>query len=134
MFLDQTNPRFDPVEDESEAIAALCSTEQLIAIAESIAAEGLNPLELTAVTEIRSKDGASTGNYVVREGNRRVAALKLLKDPAKAPSKYQSSFSKLSSARVPDQLTAMLFNSKDEVDPWLRLLHQRDNNPAGRKS
>jgi hypothetical protein len=134
LFLDPQNPRFDPVEDEAEAIAALCSTEQLVAIAESIAANGLNPLELTAITEIRGKDGRGIGRYIVREGNRRIAALKLLKDSTKAPTRFRPDFAKLSSSRVPSKLQAMLFDSHESVEPWLRLLHQRDQNPAGRKS
>jgi uncharacterized membrane protein YkoI len=133
LFLDPENPRFEPVRDEAEAITELCSTEHVLAVAESIAADGLNPLELTAVTEVKAQDGKATGTYVVREGNRRVGAMKLLKDPSKAPAKQQASFRKLSNERVPKLVPVMLFDKKEDIDPWLKLLHQRDQNPAARR-
>jgi hypothetical protein len=134
LFLDQENPRFEPVRDEAEAINELCMNEQIVPVAESIAIDGISPLELIAVTEVRAPDGAGTGTYLVREGNRRLAAMKLLIDPDKAPTAQQASFRKLTSARVPQHLQVMLFETKNEIDPWLRLLHQRDQNPAGRRS
>lgn len=80
IHLYEDNPRHKPVRDQPAAIAHLCRSEQVLALAQDIARIGLNPLELFAL--VPERDGKS---YYVAEGNRRLCALLLLNDPDRAP-------------------------------------------------
>lgn len=80
--LDEYNPRHEPVQAELDAIAILVADEKTIPLAKHIAKHGaLNPFENIGVLP----HPTIARRYVVVEGNRRVAALKLLTDPSKAP-------------------------------------------------
>ena len=78
VILDRENPRLpDGTSNDKEAINRLLNEgyEQLVALARDMVEQGeSNPTELPIVV----KDGAK---YLVLEGNRRFAALKLLSDP-----------------------------------------------------
>ena len=87
VFLDLENPRVPvPFQDEDEAIAWLCDNEDVLTLARDIHDIGPNPLELVAVM----KRGSNA--FVALEGNRRVCAIHLLNDPARAPSQYRDRF------------------------------------------
>src|SRR4051812_27709386 len=78
LVLDSENPRLDDGGDNNrETLNSLLEsdTEKQITLARDIATTGeLSPLDLLGVV---SEDGT----YIVVEGNRRVAALKMLKSP-----------------------------------------------------
>ena len=76
LFINNSNPRFNPVEDQVEAFEAMIldQKDKLVSLAEHIVENGLNPLEKILVSEIN-------GKYVVQEGNRRIAALNFLNNP-----------------------------------------------------
>lgn len=78
LFLDERNPRFrEQINGQDEAVTALLldAADKLVILAQDIATEGsLNPTELPVVVE-------EDGELVVIEGNRRLAALKLLRNP-----------------------------------------------------
>src|SRR5688500_8905980 len=82
VYLDNVNPRHDPIDNEREIIAHLLAREYVKPLARDIAERGsLSPLERLAVIPHPSVRDA----YISVEGNRRVCALKLLADPEKAP-------------------------------------------------
>ena len=81
IYLDNNNPRHDPIDNEPSLIAHLVAHEQVKSLAEDIVRQGMmNPLDRLAVIPHLSAKGA----FVVAEGNRRLCALKLLHDPDKA--------------------------------------------------
>ena len=68
VFLDQSNPRHEPFDDQDAVIEYLCRDEQVLALARDIAKNGLNPLEVFALIP----DGEDA--YFSAEGNRRLCA------------------------------------------------------------
>jgi hypothetical protein len=78
--LDQKNYRTGPVATQRAAVAAIIEDQKtkLVNLAEDILSIGLSPGEPIWVT----RDPDAKGMYIVLEGNRRVAALKLLETPA----------------------------------------------------
>src|SRR5712692_6893993 len=78
--LDGVNPRHPPEEGQRETIAALLREggTKLAELTRDIAEYGLSPMEPLLVTPL------DKSSYVTLEGNRRIAALKLLVNPALA--------------------------------------------------
>src|SRR5258707_1095369 len=78
--LDVINPRISQASDQGEAMQRIIEDQdqKLANLAESIANEGLNPMDRLLVT--KSEEGDQM--YTVLEGNRRALALKILKNPA----------------------------------------------------
>jgi len=83
LLLNPSNPRFNPVEHQSEAIDAMIRDQQdkLVVLARHISLYGLNPSDLILVKPYKKQ-------WVVREGNRRVTALKLVNEPSLIPSDF----------------------------------------------
>ncbi len=78
--LDASNPRFNKAGGQTEAMQRILEDQdvKLANLAESIAEEGLNPMDRLLVI----KSPARASKYIVLEGNRRTAALKILRNPA----------------------------------------------------
>lgn len=100
LLLDPQNPRL-PVADKSlsqaELIEELVQNDDVYPLAKSITEQGYFPGEPLIVIEERGK------KWVI-EGNRRLAALKLLVSPAATPSAYQSRFKSLADGIDPGAL------------------------------
>ncbi len=101
LLLDPLNPRL-PVADKSlsqaELIEELVQKDDVYPLAKSIIEQGYFPGEPLIVIEDRGK------KWVI-EGNRRIAALKLLLSPVAAPSAYQSRFKSLADGIDPTVLS-----------------------------
>jgi hypothetical protein len=81
LLLDLENPRITEAEGQKEALQKIIEDQdaKLIVLAESIVEDGgLNPMDRLLV--VKSPDGH--GKYIVIEGNRRFAAIKILHNPA----------------------------------------------------
>ena len=118
VFLDLSNPRQTPFDDQDQAIAHLCREELVLELAHDIVEHGLNPLEMFALL----KDGKNT--YIVAEGNRRACALMLLADPELAPAKIRAKFKALSEDWEPiKELFSVVFKTREEVTLWLDRIH-----------
>ena len=133
LHLDSDNPRHDEIADEAKIISQLVSTEKVLELAKDIAAKGgISPLDRIGVIEM---DG-NPGHYVSVEGNRRTCALKLLRDPRKAPNvKLQDAFEKLNvSFRAPTQLPVVVFKNRETARPWLSLRHLGEQGGAGTRT
>lgn len=77
--LDLENPRFERAPNQREALQRVLNdqNEKLVVLAKSIVDEGLNPLDRLLVMKGRK----GSGKYIALEGNRRVAALRVLASP-----------------------------------------------------
>jgi hypothetical protein len=77
--LDLINPRISKAADQHEAMQRIIDDQntKLGNLAESIAEDGLNPMDRLLVMKSEQK----SGKYTVLEGNRRALALRILKNP-----------------------------------------------------
>jgi hypothetical protein len=130
-FLDPQNPRLpDGTSNDKEAINRLLSEgyEQLLALARDFVERGAgNPTELPILIKEGSK-------YIVLEGNRRFAALKLLADPKWADDPaHQQAFERIAKRGKPSPKSLYCAVAKDrvEADPWITLRHTGANNGVG---
>lgn len=130
-LLDPQNPRLpDGTSNDREAINRLLAEgyTQLLALARDLCNRGeANPTELPIVW----KDGSK---YVVFEGNRRFAALKLIADPKLADDPvHRAAFARLknSGKRPPEKIFCAVTAGRTEADPWLTLRHTGANEGVG---
>lgn len=130
--LDPENPRLpDGTSSDAEAILKLLDDDYqaLLRLARDIVDEGTtNPSELPIVYR-------SGRSLVVLEGNRRFAALRLLRDPelAKQPARV-AAFKRLAQgASVPDDVMCLVVEERSEADHWIDLRHTGYNNGVGVK-
>ncbi len=79
LLLDIENPRLDPVENQHAAIFEMMDKEgeSIIELTKSLIEMGYVPYELPIVYP----NAIESGTYIVKEGNRRIIALKLLAEP-----------------------------------------------------
>lgn len=123
LVLHEENPRFRTPMAQDEAIGHFSKDPKTRKLAKDIAQRGLNPLKLIGVN--RAAEGSA--KLVVREGNRRAAALKLLLDPAKAADqRSESYFAKLArEAKVPlpQKAWVSIVPDEDDLRHWIRLEH-----------
>jgi hypothetical protein len=128
--LDALNRRHDPQDDQRDIIAALLrgGESKLIELARDIAEHGLNPMDAMLVTPY------GRNAWVTLEGNRRLAALKLLDNPGLVDDHHQASaFQKLAKGarhRVTTVQCAVV-KSRDDAEHWLQLRHIAGHKGAG---
>src|SRR5260370_19930532 len=132
VILDPENPRLpDGTSNDREAINRLLDdgADALVSLARDMARTGqTNPAELPiAIKEVNK--------YLIVEGNRRFAALKLLKDPALADDEeQQKSFRRAAAIGTPPKtVLTLVMPSREEADPWIVLRHTGENNGVGVK-
>jgi len=91
IMLDQNNYRLGPLDSQIDCIEIMFQEfgAKMVRIAGHIAQNGLSPKPI-----VISKDTA-INRWVVRDGNRRITAIKLLNNPAEAPDQYQKPFRNL---------------------------------------
>jgi len=116
--LDPHNPRLTKEQEDSsqpDLLKIMIEEFKVAEIAESIIATGYLPFDPLIGWE---QDGVIT----ILEGNRRVAAIKLLLDPTLAPQKYQKTWTGLS-AELPtaersrlEKVDVKVFPNRDAVD------------------
>jgi hypothetical protein len=138
LLLDQRNARLGEVQsDQENTVAALANKigPQLLEIAQDIISSGLDPTNLPAVTP----EDAPEGKYRVIEGNRRLLALKSLKDPSILRDADISSYSRkklgeLSRKFNVDPITripCVVFPREFDAYHWINLRHTGANNGVG---
>ena len=133
IYLDNNNPRHDPINNEAEIISHLIANEGVKPLARHIAKAGrTSPLERIAVVAHPKVKGA----YVAAEGNRRVCAIKLLADPDKADTDANKKYFRNLAAEMqlrPIALEAVIFSSLAEARPWISLRHEGEQGGVGTK-
>jgi hypothetical protein len=132
VILDPDNPRLpDGTSSDREAINRLLDdgADALGSLARDIAKTGqTNPAEIP----IAIKDG---NRYLIVEGNRRFAVLKLLKDPTLADDEeHQKMFRRaVALGTPPSTIHTLVVASREEADRWIVLRHTGENNGVGVK-
>ncbi|MGY5132573.1 hypothetical protein ACWGJW_09200 [Streptomyces nigrescens] len=129
LVLDESNPRHEKkTASLEESIAALLgqNPDKLYRLAKDIAQHGINPTELPIVVI----DG---DRNIVVEGNRRVAALKLLGNPSLAPTeKLQKQFAAIARNNViPRRVACAIAESRTQADHWITLRHYGESQGVG---
>jgi hypothetical protein len=125
--------RLGPPTNQRECFHALLKDQKqkLVTLARDLLAVGPSPVEPIWVT----KDTDEPGQYIVLEGNRRVAALKMMKNPLLADGTPQAeAFSNLSKefAELPEKkLIAEVFESREEAKPWIERRHMPETSGVG---
>jgi hypothetical protein len=130
LLLDQTNPRFrESADSQKTAINALLAENsvKLLNLAQDIARENaVNPTELPVLIE-------ENAELIVIEGNRRIAALKLLRNPDLADEpEHRKRLKAIAEAGTgPDEIICYLAGSREAAKHWLDLRHTGENAGVG---
>ncbi len=137
LVLDGDNPRITHAEGQQQALQKVIRDQKtkLIRLAESIVERGLSPIERLMVLEV----SPSPKRYIALEGNRRVAALRLLTNPAAMtgldmPNGMQRPIEQL--AKIFDKskvepIDAFEIGSRDEGRYWIELRHNGEDQGRG---
>lgn len=125
------NPRFRSAKHNSREALLELMTPETIELARHIAKNGLNPMKRMAVIE-------QNGRYITQEGNRRLAALKILTNRALLDSLEISRQIKNELKKASPELIASLktidcaiFENEAVAAQWVRLEHTGKNNGVG---
>jgi hypothetical protein len=137
LMVDPENPRLEVQSGSREAVRELFKMHEkkMLRLAEDISDRGcLSPLEKIGVSE----SSEHKGRFVVREGNRRVAALMALNNPdlvkgiltGKGPEKLRAISVAYLAKKPADTLECEVLSS-DELQQWITLRHTGENEGAG---
>jgi hypothetical protein len=133
LLLDVDNSRFaDSVDSQREAIKVMVESQgqKIIKLAKDIAEFGIDPSEnlITVSSEENEND------FIVKEGNRRITALKLIENPslAQIPSVI-TAFENIRKSRKEsiNEVNCVVYDN-DEFSHWINLKHTGQNDGAGR--
>ncbi|MCS5421723.1 MULTISPECIES: ParB/Srx family N-terminal domain-containing protein [Psychrilyobacter] len=130
IILDSKNPRLQTIYNTKEkTLQELIQTqgEKLYNLALSISKNGLSPIENIAVIP-------ENGKYVVIEGNRRIAAIMILKDPKLLETTDRRLYErilKIKNKTYPKNISAVSFDTVESAAEWISLKHTGENGGAG---
>lgn len=138
LLLDLENPRLaQGQQNQTEALHAMLRAEgpKTLALTESISNEGVSPGERLLVMPAEE----DAGRFVVLEGNRRLAAMKILADPSLATivltlaqqknlAKWSTEYKKRGE---PKSVECVVFTSREEANPWIKRRHQGEQGGVG---
>ena len=133
LHFDPVNPRGEPEPDEEKVRALFGSQSETQKLAAHMAENGQNPLDRLGIVE----HPKLPGHYVVREGNRRLCAMQLLRDPNRAPTEAsRTGFHKLAASGrpIPDKIQVVLFHEKLKARIWMSVKHEGEQNGVGTKN
>ena len=123
--LDLENPRFPRTASQEEAIGSMLERipNKILAMAKSIAEGGLNPSTLPIVF------ATEDGRHIVKDGNRRVTAMKLLMNPKLAKdADVRRKFEKIKFDRADlKYVECVVFYDEGAADRWVELNHQSNH-------
>ena len=135
LLIDLNNPRYDPRINQREALSSIAREQgkKLISLAEDIVDKGLNPSELPMVTP--SGDGKT---FIVLEGNRRIAALKLMASPSLVTSiglhsivvRRYKAFHEEFIDKIPQRIDCAVL-TREEASHWIFIRHTGENQGVG---
>ncbi len=136
LITDEENPRFEAVSTEEDALYSILedqstsSGNKVLNLARDIAVNGLNASELLVVSPIKG-----TGDYRVREGNRRITAIKLSLDSNRIPVQFNNlvpQFEKLANAMQKYRaLECYVCDDEEEIHRLLELRHGGEQDGIG---
>lgn len=134
--LDTSNPRIAKAGSQREALQRILDDQKtkLAVLAEDIAENGLNPTDRWIVMQ-----HDDNGHYIVLEGNRRLAAIKLLNNPAVlrdldvSPSlrKRFESLAAMYNSSTADTIDCHVVADRTEAERWIQQRHTGENGGKG---
>ncbi len=128
LLLDTQNPRHDKVASQKDAIAALIASERqkLVVLANDILGYGLSPVDRLLVIK-------ANRSYTVVEGNRRLAVVKILSNPALADgTPIERQMRRLAAkGPIPSDAECAIAPSRKEAKHWMVLRHGGEAEGAG---
>lgn len=137
LLLDLDNPRISKSLSQREALQKVIEDQdvKLAALAQSIIQDGLNPMDRLLVI----KSGDEAGKFVVLEGNRRLATLKILTNPAVLSSieirpALQKRLEALASEFDPasiGSLDCFVLGNRNDGAMWIKQRHTGENEGRG---
>lgn len=134
LLVDLINPRHNQQPSQREAISTIAFDQgmKLVNLGEDIIARGLSLNDFPMVTP-----ADEDGMYIVLEGNRRVAAMKLITSPSLLtslglPKNISARFKELhgSVSAIPTAITCSVV-TRDEARHWIEQKHTGENNGVG---
>ncbi len=135
LIVDIFNPRYLPQPSQRDALATIAhgQGQKLANLADDIVEKGLNPSELPLVAPADQKD-----MYVVLEGNRRIAALKLIASPQLLasiglPKRLNERFRALhrdAQGNLPTEINCAVL-AREDANHWIQLKHTGENEGVG---
>ncbi|MGB9182352.1 MAG: hypothetical protein WCB68_24190, partial [Pyrinomonadaceae bacterium] len=133
--VDLHNPRYDHRTSQRDTLTTIAhgKREKLINLAEDIVDKGLNPSELIIVTSSEEPD-----TFTVLEGNRRIAALKIVLSPSllgslnlsKSLVKRYKALHDIAQNSLPTELNCVVL-SREDANYWIQLKHTGENEGVG---
>lgn len=133
IYLDNENPRHDPIDSEPQIIAHLLAKDGVKPLARDIVDAGTtSPLERIGVIAHPTVKNA----YISVEGNRRICALKLLSDPDKADSEANKKYFRGLADKMnspPPSVEAVVFKDRASARRWISLRHEGELDGVGTK-
>ena len=133
LYLDLRNPRYEEQKSQNEALNTIAREQgnKLLVLLRDIIENGLNPSDIPIVMP----DPANDNCFIVLEGNRRIAALKLFKRPTillntNQKQKFRKFHDNYKKA-VPQTVECLVVNSRDEANLWIERKHEGEMNGAG---
>lgn len=136
LLIDADNPRLEEsLQNQREAIRAIAVNQgpKLVVLAKDIVEHGLNPSDSLIVMQLQE----DPSYYAVLEGNRRVAALKILKSPELISGAMEDAivnhFRKLSTQYQDSikELRCVVVEGRADANRWIELRHTGENEGAG---
>lgn len=137
LLLDSENPRIGSATSQRDALQKLIDDqeEKLYALAESIVSDAMSPIDrLLVLREKRDGD-----RFISLEGNRRVAALRILSNPSVLSSldiksslqkRFENLATRFNSADI-EPVACFEVASRDEGNKWIYLRHTGENEGRG---
>ncbi|TAK83978.1 MAG: hypothetical protein EPO20_16090 [Betaproteobacteria bacterium] len=137
LLLDLKNPRFDGLASQREALEKIVFSQgrKLVNLADDIATEGLSPAHRMLIVRARGEKG----KYVVIDGNRRLAALRVMVNPAAldgmdevgdSTKKQLKTLAKTFERTSVEPIEAYLLDDQ-EARHWIEAIHTGENEGRG---
>lgn len=127
LLLDELNPRFGEIQGQSNILKFFSKDRKTQNLARDIAKMGLSPMDRIVVMPKGKRN-------VVLEGNRRVAAIKLMHAPeAAAGDKESAVFKKAAQLgdQIPDFADCYVVRDRTEARPWISRKHNGEMKGVG---
>lgn len=137
LLLDLQNPRISKAGSQREALQKIIEDQdvKLIVLAESIVSDGLSPMDRWLVL----KSAEERGKYIVLEGNRRLAAIRILHNPTvlgdmevRSPVKKRlEQLSEQFNLKAIEPISCFGVSDRAEASTWINQRHTGENKGRG---
>lgn len=136
LYLDPANPRIVRADNQREALQRIIDDQQtkLAVLAQDIVDNGLSPTDQWLVLPVEDEHA-----FVVLEGNRRLAAIKILTNPnvlgdLRVRPAFRKRFETMAQGFRPDSVSPVscfVVGSREEAAPWIHQRHTGENEGRG---